>query len=44
MWQIVHLVIERSGIQSAVRYWTVSIVDVACKVVPNYMSLWYQKT
>ena len=35
----VHLVIERFGIQSAVSYWTVNIIDVASKVVPNYMSL-----
>jgi hypothetical protein len=37
MWQIVHLVIERSGIRSAVSYWTVSIVDVACNVVPKIL-------
>jgi hypothetical protein len=36
MWQIVHLIIERSGIRSIMSYWTVSIVDVACKVVPIY--------
>jgi len=39
MWQIVHLVIERFRIRSTVNYWTINIVDVACKVVPNYMSL-----
>jgi hypothetical protein len=38
-WQIVHLVIERFGIRLAVSYWTVNIIDVAYKVVLNYMSL-----
>jgi hypothetical protein len=41
MWKIVHLVIERFEIQAVVSYWTINIVDVACKVVPNYMSLLY---